>query len=276
MRQEWQHWQDPNTKTLYHVNARGIRQHNRLWVDYDRKDYQGVQSLPSTTVPVDVEDNGATWRVRPHYNRWTTETQTTQPQEVHEEIKLMDEWERQLLQNIEILVPIERISQPIRQHIIIASDGSVKDNQASYGWVLATDDGIRLIHCKGPAYGYCPTSYRAEGYGLLSAICFIHYSRHKWKWNNQYKIICDNRGMILTMQEQLRIEDTYLNITLSAEWDLISEMRQTINTNKMWESIQFCHIKGHADRDQPYHKLSIMQQMNVDANKLTGESIVGA
>jgi hypothetical protein len=60
---------------------------------------------------------------------------------------------------------------------------------------------------------------------------------------------------------------------LSAEWDIISEMKITIKKNNLREAVQFRHIKRHADKDHPYHKLTLMQQMNVDADKLAGEYI---
>jgi hypothetical protein len=31
-----------------------------------------------------------------------------------------------------------------------------------------------LVKCSGPAYGACMDSYRAEAYGLLSLITFLH------------------------------------------------------------------------------------------------------
>jgi hypothetical protein len=129
-----------------------------------------VNQIPPTTVPVDIEDDGITWRVRSHYNTWFTPIETPPPQEVHDKINQMDEWEKQLLKGMEVLVPPGILLQQRHRQLFLASDGSVQEHTASYGWILATAGGIRLIRCNGPAYGYRPTSFRAEGYGLLSAL----------------------------------------------------------------------------------------------------------
>jgi Reverse transcriptase-like len=157
--------------------------------------------------------------------------------------------------------------------LIIASDGSVQDHRASYGWIIATQEGTRLVQCKGPAYGYRITSFRAEGYGILSAIRFIHLCNKIWDVSSQYTIICDNEAMVEILQEKLRVEDTYVNQTLKAEWDIIAEIRATIDEDRIWEAVHFRHIKGHADKTTPYQQLTHMQKLNVDADSLADEYI---
>jgi hypothetical protein len=101
----------------------------------------------------------------------------------------------------------------------------------------------------------------------LSAIRFINISRKKWGWTNQYKIICDNQAMIEILQENVKVEDTYPNIMLTAEWDVISETKTTMDKGDIWDQVQFQHIKGHADRDQCYNKLTLMQKLNINADR---------
>jgi hypothetical protein len=79
--------------------------------------------------------------------------------------------------------------------------------------------------------------------------------------------------MIKVMKEQFNVTDTYPNHTLSAEWDIIAEMKATLAKEELGNNIQFTHIKGHADKDKSYHKLTTQQQLNVDADKLAGEYI---
>jgi hypothetical protein len=54
---------------------------------------------------------------------------------------------------------------------IIASDGSVQQNidRGTFAWVLAAADRTPWLKCKGPVGGHHIDSFRAEGYGLLSA-----------------------------------------------------------------------------------------------------------
>jgi hypothetical protein len=70
MRQDWPYWQDPSNKRLYHRTEGKIREHQRLWYDYDSNNYQVIHRMPQSAVPVDVKDSGITWRVKPHHNIW--------------------------------------------------------------------------------------------------------------------------------------------------------------------------------------------------------------
>jgi hypothetical protein len=185
----------------------------------------------------------------------------------------MEPWEKQLLQHMEILVLMETITHQPQQQLIIASDGSVQDHRAAFGWIITTTGGIRIAKCSGPAYGYKPSSYRAEGYVLLSVIRFLHTSQKKWGWQSTSTIICDNKAIVQILQVPIKQEDTYPSLAISAEWDILSEIRTTLDHNMMRSSIQFQHIKGHADKDKPYTKLSLMQQLNVDADRLANEYI---
>jgi hypothetical protein len=208
--------------------------------------------MPDNAVPVDVIDNGITWRVHPHHNIWESQTLIPEPQNAYMETQSMEAWEKQLLQHMEILVPMETITHHTQHQLIIASDGSVQDHRASFGWIIATPGGNRLAKCSGPAYGYNPSSYRAEGYGILSVIRFIHISRKKWGWTSTYTILCDNKAIVKILQDPIKQEDAYPNLAISAEWDILSEIRATLDHNMMRTSIQFQHIKGHADQDKPY------------------------
>jgi hypothetical protein len=159
MRQEWSHWQDPQTQRLYHKDEGEIREYKRMWYDYDCDDYQIVNKIPQTAVPVDVSSSGFTWRVSPHHNNWRRASVPIRYFHVNDEIKNKKEWEKQLLQHIEFLVPMDTIAHPMRNRMILASDGSVQDRRASFGWILSTPEGLRMAKCNGPAYGYKPTSF---------------------------------------------------------------------------------------------------------------------
>jgi hypothetical protein len=54
---------------------------------------------------------------------------------------------------------------------IIASDGSVRQN-IDRGTFAA--DGTPWLKCKGPVGGFQVDSFRAEGYGLLSALLYLN------------------------------------------------------------------------------------------------------
>jgi hypothetical protein len=100
-----------------------------------------INCIPQSEVPVDVEDSGITWRVKPHHNTWAPQAIPRLEHGIIDSIQQMDEWERELLQGVEILVAPETLPHKINQPLIIASDGSVQEHQASYGWIIATQEG---------------------------------------------------------------------------------------------------------------------------------------
>ena len=112
--------------------------------------------------------------------------------------------------------------------LILATDGSVPDQvKASFGWILATTEGTRLAHCTGPAYGYSIASYRAEGYGLLSAVRFIHHCNTYYNVDPSITIYCDNESIIKKAQKPIPVKTLFPNLTLEAEADVIIEIWQT-------------------------------------------------
>jgi hypothetical protein len=90
IRPNWSHWQDQQSKRLYHRVENQIREHHKLWYDYNQDEYQVIPQMPTTTVPVDVEDSGIIWRVKPHYNTWTPALEPPQHQDIHNVIKQLN------------------------------------------------------------------------------------------------------------------------------------------------------------------------------------------
>ena len=63
------------------------------------------------------------------------------------------------------------------------------------------------------------------------------------------------------------------NSTMESDWDIIAEIWNTIHEGNLSETISFVHIKGHADKEKKYEELSLLQQLNVDADHLAGAYI---
>jgi hypothetical protein len=110
IRRAWRYWQHPRNKKLYHRSEGVIREHHKLWYDYDIDEYEVVNHIPQNAVPVDVVPNGFTLRVTPHNNTVAREETTPIDRTILEEIEHMDEWEKQLLKGMEMLTPMEEIS----------------------------------------------------------------------------------------------------------------------------------------------------------------------
>ena len=54
------------------------------------------------------------------------------------------------------------------------SNRSTFNASMSFGWALSLPDGTCLATCSGPAYGAKQSSFRVEGYNLLSLVHFLH------------------------------------------------------------------------------------------------------
>ena len=104
-------------------------------------------------------------------------------------IQTLEPWEEELLQHTQMKVDPNTLCNMLSHGIEAASDGSVRfETQGAFGWMLSNDPGERLASGMGPARGYRPTSYRAEGYGILSLLRFLiqvseytHTAFEPWK-----------------------------------------------------------------------------------------------
>ncbi|KAI2512751.1 hypothetical protein MHU86_1539 [Fragilaria crotonensis] len=84
-------------------------------------------------------------------------------------IRSLDSWEVDLLYHTTMLADPYTLCTMLTPGFCAVSDGSVRYNtQGSFGWALSASDGTRVATGMGPARGPRPTSFRAEGYALLS------------------------------------------------------------------------------------------------------------
>ena len=91
-----------------------------------------------------------------------------------ERLPTLDLWERDLFDTFQFLVPYHEVLHIVcTEPILFASDGGAASPKASFGWVMSTNQGQRLLHVSGPAYGAHSNSYRAEGHGILSVMRFL-------------------------------------------------------------------------------------------------------
>jgi len=78
----------------------------------------------------------------------------------------LDQWERDLFDTCQFLVPYHEVLQMVcTEPIVFASDGGAASPKASFGWVMSTNQGQPLIDVSGPAHGAHSNSYqRATGF----------------------------------------------------------------------------------------------------------------
>ena len=223
-------------------------------------------------------------------------TQTTEP------------WEADLLQHVRLKHDVFSTYEKMKDVFHAAGDGSVKHiHNGSFGWTISTSNGERLVEAYGPVRGYKPTSYRAEGYGMLSILRFIKqlqtYCRvtPTWSWTltsdnislvNKVNGIEDDDASSASLRDkphdwsiwkdthEHNLEDptgnwadsehSHTNQTLEPDWDVINEIRWTLDNDGVGGAT-ILHIEGHQDRKKAYEHLSLQAQLNVDADRLAAE-----
>jgi ribonuclease HI len=246
--------------------------HSRLRHDYDKDIAPGYEATqpPADSVPVDVKEWAMSYRAIP--NEISVIPEPTQAAFVpifgnHDDLEA---WERPLFAGLELLVPDEHLVEALAEEkVIIVTDGSALplEGKGSFGWIAATTDGTRLISCNGPVASHQHTSYRSEGYGLLSAHCFLQRTMQTYELDSLKEVViyCDNKSMVRRSGTFPERWECYPNRTMDSEWDVLS---QIWSTRRQDLAVPICHIKGHQDRTTPYEELSLEAQLNVDADRL--------
>jgi len=136
---------------------------------------------------------------------------------------------------------------------MFASDGGAASPKASFGWVLSTNQGQRLLHVSGPAYGAHSNSYRAEGYGILSVMRFIF-------WVNSFvsgtlsesRQYCDNKSMVASSHEVPAEWKRTPNSTQASDYNVLAEIWATPDLLSVTACPAVLHIKVHQDNKTAY------------------------
>ena len=153
---------------------------------------------------------------------------------------------------------------------LTVSDGSSANGSMSFGWKCVLPDGTPLAEASGPAYGSKATSYRSEGYGVLSATkFFVHLFKFccvcpSWSFH----FVSDNLGLIRKITQLVRYTDHFPNLTLQPDWDIIREIQMAVRA--LGRPTSFSHVKGHQDDHHAYDDLSLEARLNIDADALAG------
>jgi hypothetical protein len=111
---------------------------------------------------------------------------------------------------------------------------------------------------------------QSRRYGILSVFRFLKLASTQWGDIGPCHLVCDNEALVKELNHTYDVLKIQPNQTMIAEWDIISEIYEA---KKEINEIRIQHIKGHADDHQPYDKLTLLQQLNVDADRLANEYI---
>ena len=323
-RRTWSHYQDSDA--LLYIRT---PQHARSMVDTykvhfptsvpqaDRPTWYNtsiasdiITELPEDSFPVEVQEEQTTaCSIRfTHIDQITmfSTSPLRQNEDFGKFISSLDPWESELLQHVQIRHnDIFSVMTHLTKGFAAASECSVRyKTDGSFGWIISTKEGERLVRAYGPARGKDPTSYRAEAYGLLSVLRFLVQIQEfcqipgppEWQWT----VTSDNLSMVDVINgttvegnPQLNLHDWTQwnanssdvddvdqitsanstngqpNPTLEPEWDVLHEIQWAFSRQLHGGII--VHTKGHQDDKAKYDTLPLLAQLNIDADELAGK-----
>jgi exonuclease III len=244
---------------------------------------------PFDDLPIDAHPTDATYH--PHDDAWSPNLHQSGPfvpvrspplsATFDEYIQTLDAWEIDLLYHTTMSVDPFSVCDALAHGFCAVSDGSVRKNsQGSFGWVLCTSEGARAVTCMGPARGPRPTSFRAEGYGLLSFLLFLRRVAEFTFMHDPWigTIATDSKSLLQTLKGIDRTQpspnfDTPLRIDgnsttlepMQPDWDILIEIQNALS---QLPEIQLQFIKGHQDRTTRFARLPLLAQLNVEADDM--------
>jgi hypothetical protein len=185
----------------------------------------------------------------------------------------LDPWEYNLLQYTELMADPYTVLEAISHGFRIVSDGSAwYGTLGAFGWAMSNDLGERVAVGMGPARGSVATAFRSEAYGMLSALrIVIRLAEFTGQQTDHDGIFAtDSESVLETIMHKDRREGeekVYSKMkrldVLVPDWDVLFEIQGTLSSLPF---LKLQHVKGHQDRHKPYHQLSLLAQLNVDAD----------
>jgi hypothetical protein len=191
-------------------------------------------------------------------------------------LQTLPPWKSELLYSMEIDCDAFTISKALSHGLRAVSDGSVwDDHQGAFGWAISTDIGDRVAKGMGPARGATPDSFRAEAYGMLAVLSFL---QRLAEFTGQHEpwvgvLATDSQRLLDTiLAKTCASGDNHPNVkTLqevsveSPEWDLVSSVIVHLHSQP---GLTLQYVRGHQDRTVAYDNLSLLAQLNVDADEM--------
>ena len=270
-RQVWAVYYDPETDTVMFPKMGTYECHKQVSGVFSYEYHGYSPSLSDSAYPISLIEYPSGWKVE-RYNSYCPKLPRTNPSSFQSFCSLLDNWEAQLLSNVSLQYdPFNIVALIEASSFIACSDGSAVALEGTYGWALCSEDGTRLAHGSGPVDGHDPRSFRAEGQGMLSVVCLL---RRLLEWCCSSETITgilatDNTGVIDRVRSQSQLKYPIPNAVFKPDWDVIQAIVQTQQSFSI--STTYQHVKGHQDDDTPLDELSLLAQLNVEADKYAGD-----
>ena len=164
----------------------------------------------------------------------------------------------------------ETIAHSVLQGTIIgASDGSVKEKNGTYGYILYDKCSLDKIsgYGKVPTTATHPTSQRSEIYGAAATILVYIVLQQRYGITSKIPLqhYIDNEGVVKLLQQKELSPG--LKQHLASDIDMYMFILHLIKTFNI--SVNWNWIRSHQDDHADIAELSIEAQLNVEADYLT-------
>jgi hypothetical protein len=228
-----------------------------------------VPPLPSDAYPISIEYSQRSIKVKRSPGLFPVFA-ASPPRTFTDYLSTLEQWEQLLFDNLDLTVSPYDILTTMDSNVPIysASDGSVKDHQGSFGWLLSSPDGTVILGCSGPAYGKQMKSYRAKGYGVLSLLRFIY---HLHSFCHQalpaaLRLFCDSKSLLDKNHTYLQHPQYFQNTSLQSDWDVVQQISSTIRLFPHHPYL--VHVKAHQDDAITFNGLEVESQLDLRADTL--------
>ena len=280
-RKKWTTLHDHASEKLFYLTPLGYTQHSKLSIDYDKEPDQDIihPRIPLHAVPVDTLERQYTWSIMRGWKDHTRDypSETPRVNTVVELATRLATWERLLLHHLEVT----DITEDTTWHALttttcyIATDGSAPSGKGSFAWVISDSEGEILAQCHGPVFGAKISSYRAEAYGILSVLRYLLQLSHiRGRTTTEantilpHPLVCDNKAIVDRINRLKHWKRIYPNVTMESDWDVLAEIKATLEALGPTSQPTFGHIKGHQDSIRPIEELPLQAQLNCKADEL--------
>ena len=267
------HW----PKYVYNPHADTLYSHHRgrLYVEHQRiapSQFAAIavqDPLPATGYPTSVTSMMHVLIPTKNFRMTAEPSPTaTQPPGCYPRHQA-NQWENELLRHITQMGHRTEIRHAFQQgKIIMCSDGSAVEQGGSFGFVVATAQGHRLVKAHGPSPGAYPNSFRSESYGVLAALRWLYNELTINPLPTDESIVIkhylDNKSVIQRIEQTRRRKWAAPNLQLQPEHDVIEEIVHTLSL--IPATIHFEWVKGHQDQNKSFDKLKLEAQLNCEAD----------
>ena len=225
--------------------------------------------IPRTAIPIQCHSNDSHIRInKKDIPRTFPQNDNTKHTNFNEFLQQLDLWEYELLRYHSMDHPLDDTTTRLLSPIIIASDGSVRQPNGTFGWIITSTDGSPIARGSGQAFGHNISSFRAEAYGILGALRFLlrmfHYHNTPLP-NRTTTWWCDSESLLKRIQSNLN-DTINPNRYKDADHDLEQCIILTIPL--VTTTLTQQHIRSHQSDNTPLHLLPLPQRLNRIADEL--------